>query len=76
MINKSKGVERIVEEFKIKVWEILSKIGIGKHGDGNNIEFEVGKQVTCVSMASISNLAVKDISKRDLDKIQHKLDRL
>lgn len=30
LIVKSKIVEKNVEEFKIKVWEIFSKIGVGK----------------------------------------------
>jgi len=36
----------------------------------------VGKQVTCASMASTTNLEVKVITRRDLDKIHHKLDRM
>lgn len=58
------------------MWEILSKIGIGKRGDNNNAELEIGKQVTCVSMASITGMTIKVLSSKDLAKLQHKLDRL
>lgn len=76
MINNSRTLEKILEEFKFKIWETLSKVGIGKRSEGNNSDIEVSKQVLCVSMSEISKVLIKRISDRDQEKIHHKIIKL
>ena len=76
LIDKSKNIEQVLEEFKFKVWEVLSKIGIGKHAENSNFELEVGKQVICVNMSELTKVNVRTFLQRDFEKLNHKLSKL
>ena len=73
LLEKSRSLEKCTEAIKFKTWETLSKIGIGKRVDGSNMDIEVSKQVLCVTMSEITNVKVKRVTEREIDKIRHRL---
>jgi hypothetical protein len=57
-------LEKSIEEFKFKIWETLSKIGIGKRNESTTNETEVVRQVFCVSLSELTRLEVRRMTKR------------
>lgn len=76
MIEKSKALEKGIEELKFKIWETLSKVGLGKRSDPNNNDNEVIRQVYCASISEITKITVKKITPRQLEKLKLKKSKL
>ena len=59
-----------MEEFKFKIWETVSKVGLGKqkHNESNN-DADVVRQVFCVGLSDITKMEVQCISKKQIDRL-------